>query len=167
MIYLILFFLIIAVITGYVFLNKVTDHFLNSPAENSPANFLPKKTSDEKVIVNIGDSITRGLVSHNYSKIIENEAAKYGYTTVNAGINADLAYSVVQRMDEIIACKPAIATILIGGNDVISTFEGQIEHYWKNKRIPNKQETSLNYFLENVQLIIRGFKFQVHHCLGC
>jgi lysophospholipase L1-like esterase len=36
---------------------------------------------------------------------------------VNAGINSELAWNVLQRADEIIACDPEFITILIGTND--------------------------------------------------
>lgn len=146
----------IIILLGFFTVQKITNNILNTPPHNNPAHFLSQNIKDRPndVIVNIGDSITHGVVSHNYSKIIAMEAKKHGFETINAGINADLAYSVVKRIDEIVACKPKIATILIGTNDVLSTFGNRKKNYWRFGRIPHGQETSLSFYLTNLNIII-------------
>ena len=139
---------------------KIINKLFNTPPINSPGDFIAKRggTQTKNVIVNIGDSITHSSFGHNYSKIIEAEAAKDGYETVNAGMNADLAYSVVQRIEAIIACQPTVATILIGTNDVVSTFEDRVKEFRLLKRIPNGKETSLEFYLENLGVIVKKLK---------
>ena len=97
-------------------------------ARNSPKRYLKKKSipsSDEKkkkIIVSIGDSITHGLVSWDYVAELAKRFPSDEYVFINAGINSEFAYNVWVRIDEIIACKPDIITILIGTNDAIHSF---------------------------------------------
>jgi acyl-CoA thioesterase-1 len=87
--------------------------------DNSPERFLAGKSAkaENKIIVCIGDSITHGRVSHNYVDLLSRKLSTRGYTLVNAGINSELSYNVLQRLDEIIRCEPDFVTILIGTND--------------------------------------------------
>ncbi len=144
----------------YMFVRKTTNEILNTPPQNNPKAYLGlvKDSNKQSVIVNIGDSITHGVVSHNYSKIVEKEVAKYGYKTINAGINADLAYTVLQRIDDIVACQPKIVTVLIGTNDVMATFGNRVKEYWKFKRIPKGQAVSLDFYSTNLTAIIKKLK---------
>jgi len=155
------YWIVLAIVVGvllYLLNNKMAESILNTPPQNSPASYISKPLNTKKVIVNIGDSITHGVVSQNYSQMIDHEMSGRGYEIVNAGINSDLAYSVVQRIDEIVACRPAVATILIGTNDVISTFGGRIKSYWKFKRLPKNQNTSLTFYVDSVSKIIQELK---------
>jgi lysophospholipase L1-like esterase len=57
--------------------------------------------------------------------------------TVNAGISGDLAWNLLARLDEVIACQPAIVTVLIGTNDVAAQISPQwSDGYLKSKRLP-------------------------------
>lgn len=158
MLYIIVGFIISSLISLFIF-QRIVLHVMNTPPSNHPKAYLSKPKGDKKVIINIGDSITHGVVSHNYSKIIEAAMSPKGYETINAGINADLAYTVMQRIDDIVACKPAIATILIGTNDVISSMgEARLKHYWAFGRLPKGQRTSLEFYKENLAMIVEKLK---------
>ena len=45
-------------------------------------------------------------------------AASDGYEFVNAGINGQLAYNLLQRLDNVVACCPDVVTVLIGSDGV-------------------------------------------------
>lgn len=160
MIYLAFFLALLICIALAIFsFQKISFHILNTPPTNNPKSFLANsKQKTSPSLVTIGDSITHGSVSANYSNLIANEVGKHGYTTVNAGLNADLAYSVVQRIDDIIACQPKIVTLLIGTNDVMSTFDNRIEQYWQYKRIPKGRHSSEDFYLKNLEIIIDKIK---------
>lgn len=88
--------------------------------DNCPSRFLNNRASlgeNAKVVVCIGDSITHGTASCNYVDILAERLGKTGFHFVNAGINSELAYNVLQRLDEVIGCNPDFITILIGTND--------------------------------------------------
>lgn len=88
--------------------------------DNAPRRFLASRAGsrgDRKVLVCIGDSITHGRVGANYVDMLSERLGPHGVDLVNAGINGELAYNVLQRLDDIIACEPDVITILIGTND--------------------------------------------------
>jgi lysophospholipase L1-like esterase len=72
---------------------------------------------DRPTIVCVGDSITHGRLSADYVGLLRKRFRAKGYRFVNAGLNGDMAYNVLQRLDDIIGCHPALVTILIGSND--------------------------------------------------
>jgi len=88
------------------------------PPENNPAVYISETMTkrDLPALVCAGDSITHGRVSHNYVDILAERLAGE-VDVVNAGINSELAWNVLERSDEIIACDPEFVTILIGTND--------------------------------------------------
>ena len=74
------------------------------------------------MVVCIGDSITHGRVSHNYVDLLAGRFRDGNVVFVNAGINSELAWNVVQRLDAVIACKPDVVTVLsYGTNDANAT----------------------------------------------
>ena len=70
--------------------------------ENNPGAFLERgrQTTTRTLVVCAGDSITHGVVSANYVEMLERRFAADGYEFVNAGINGQLAYNLLQRLDE-------------------------------------------------------------------
>lgn len=132
----------------------------NYPRDN-PYNYVKKmkrkrETTKKKRIVFIGDSLTHGILSVNY---IEKIAKKLGknYDYINAGMNAELAYNVLLRIESIIDCKPDFLTILIGINDANAEI----------KNIPNKRSLKMlnlprkpekKWYIENLEKIISELK---------
>ena len=97
---------------------RVIQYLIRRPAPDNPLEYVRehKAGADKHVIVCVGDSITRGEVSYNYVDRLE---ARLGdrYEVINAGINSELSYEVLQRLDQVIACEPELVTVLIGTND--------------------------------------------------
>ncbi len=97
--------------------------------KNNPSWFLEKLEqkywdSQKKRIVFLGDSITHALVSADYVKMVKQKVEHEWPNTfhfINAGINDELVWHVLQRLDEVIACEPDIVIILIGTNDCHDT----------------------------------------------
>ena len=92
------------------------------PPGNSPSVYIATRSSQPqaKLVVLAGDSLTRGSVCASYAEALEaklDEAAPERYEIVNAGINAEFAYNVAIRVDEVIDCDPDIVVVLIGTND--------------------------------------------------
>ena len=128
------------------------------PAVN-PGNFTATQFPAQKsnVAVCVGDSITHGTVSCNYVDILSGRYRLRGYTFVNAGINSELAYNVVQRADGIMACNPAVITILIGTNDAAASLSsGNQKRYTKDMNLPRLPDRG--WYRENLQLLIQKFK---------
>jgi acyl-CoA thioesterase-1 len=123
--------------------------------ENSPGAFLKRgrQPDTRTLVVCAGDSITHGVVSANYVELLERRFAADGYEFVNAGVNGNLAYNLLQRLDAVVACRPDVVTVLIGTNDVNATFSQAWEDsYRKEQHLPEKP--TLAWYRLNVERII-------------
>jgi lysophospholipase L1-like esterase len=100
---------------------------------NNPSRFIGDKHSKKKIIACIGDSITHGRVSYNYVDLLSQRLTRRGFKLINAGVNGEYAYDVLQRLDEVIKCDPDFITILIGTNDMRSSMSRiKIQRSMKN-----------------------------------
>ena len=72
---------------------------------------------------------------------------------VNAGINSQLSYNVLQRIDQVVKCTPDFITILIGTNDASATLnEKNAARYVKKQKLP--QVPHRLWYEENLIAII-------------
>ncbi len=126
--------------------------------DNNPEAFLQSgNRGNRKVVVCIGDSITHGRVSYNYVDELAGRLPENEFILINAGINSELAWNVLQRLDPIIRSKPDYITLLIGTNDVLATLnEKHGDHYiekWQLPQRPDKQwyEKNLRSIIQHMQ----------------
>lgn len=127
--------------------------------KNNPREFLKsgRRNSVKSLIVCAGDSLTHGQLSSNYIALLENRFQSENYAFVNAGINGDLTYNVLQRLDEIIECNPDVVTLLIGSNDINATYSIKLaDLYRKQKKIP--VTPSLEWSSANVEEIFKRLR---------
>jgi acyl-CoA thioesterase I len=97
-----------------------------APAAASPSAAAPKaeaETPDNRpVIVAFGDSLTAGYgtdAGNSYPDFLERdlEAKGFHYHVVNAGISGNTTKDGLDRLDEVLALKPAAVIVAFGGND--------------------------------------------------
>ena len=74
-----------------------------------------------KTVVCFGASLTAGTVSFNYLDLLAARPSLAGFRFINHGVNGDLAWNGLERLDRVIAERPDFVTILIGTNDVNAT----------------------------------------------
>jgi acyl-CoA thioesterase-1 len=95
------------------------------PASASPAA-VPKPAvearDDRPVIVAFGDSLTAGYgtdAGNSYPDFLERDlnAKGFHYHVVNGGISGNTTKDGVERLDEVLALKPAVVIVAFGGND--------------------------------------------------
>jgi hypothetical protein len=81
---------------------------------------LSQKTPDypQKVLVCLGDSITHGRCSDDWVQRVRGRVTGEDWEVVNAGINGDTAWNMLQRLADVIACQPDAVCILCGTNDI-------------------------------------------------
>ncbi|PKL35333.1 MAG: SGNH/GDSL hydrolase family protein [Spirochaetae bacterium HGW-Spirochaetae-1] len=134
--------LVVIYTVGYYRATKLPD--------NRPAVFiLQNKNPEKKVVVCIGDSITHGRVSCNYVDILSEKMEGDGFIFVNAGINSELAWNALQRVDEVIRCDPDYITILIGSNDANGSLrDSTARHQMKEMKLP--QYPDREWFRKNL-----------------
>ena len=147
------FIIIITILYFYTF------HQVQKLPFNSPSNFLRSNKTNPGIqtVICFGDSITHGQVSHNYVNILSEKMSKEGLEFINAGVNGNLVYNLIQRLDTIIDCNPDFITILIGTNDANSTLsEKNSARYIKNMALPEKPDKEL--FEKNYIYLIKELK---------
>lgn len=95
--------------------------FVRSPA-NPPAKACAagSEPGARPVVVAAGSSSTQGTLGANWVAALRDRPENQGYEFVNAGINGNTSADLRKRVDtDIVACRPAAVTIMIGGNDVL------------------------------------------------
>lgn len=126
---------------------------------DTPEAFLAgvSRPAAGQLVVCAGDSNTQGQVSANYVARLGQRLGPAGYQFVNAGTNGHLAYNVAQRLDEIVACRPDVVTLLVGTNDVNSQFDdGWRRRYTRDQRLP--VAPSLAWYRENLATIFERLR---------
>jgi lysophospholipase L1-like esterase len=133
----------------------------NDLAPNSPAAYRAAhphgrvSRGGRKLAVCAGDSLTRGAVSVDFVSMLASRLPDWDF--VNAGVNADLAFNLGERVGEIAALDPDAVTILIGTNDVNATFGFQAAYgYIAAKRLPERP--SPLFYRECLVGIVRTLK---------
>ena len=94
-----------------------------SPDETSAAAPAPAAVNDKRpLIVCFGDSLTAGYgadFGKSYPDYLQADldAKGYHYRVVNQGISGNTTKDGVERLDTILALKPALVIVEFGGND--------------------------------------------------
>ena len=99
------------------------------PDPKSPATTIPAATIEDKrpLIVCFGDSLTAGLGTEpgkSYPDYLQADldAKGYHYRVVNEGVSGNTTKDGLQRLDSIVAMKPAVVIVEFGGNDGLRGF---------------------------------------------
>ncbi|MFW9918961.1 MAG: SGNH/GDSL hydrolase family protein [Candidatus Thorarchaeota archaeon] len=123
---------------------------------SNPSAFLQSSDVDENdnpVILFAGDSLTHGNIGIGYLNLLCEEQQLSGYRYINAGINGDFCWNLLQRMDAIIACQPDVIFVLIGTNDAMADIPiANIRIAQKRKSLPRKP--SVDWFKENLNKVL-------------
>jgi len=113
----------------------------------------------KRLIVCAGDSITSGQSSANWVDILQRRFGAGGYQFVNAGMDGDTAWNVLQRIDTVVRCQPDAVTLQVGSNDVAATSGTWHEkRYWRLQHIP--QAPTLGWYAECVDEILTRLQSQ-------
>jgi lysophospholipase L1-like esterase len=75
----------------------------------------------KKTVVCLGDSLTRGRVSFDYVSLLAQ--TQEGCSFLNAGVNRELSYNVLQRTEAVIRSRPDAITLLVGTNDANASLD--------------------------------------------
>lgn len=106
-----------------------------------------------KTVVCFGASLTAGRVSFNYLDLLGVRPSLADYHFVNCGVDGDLAWNGLQRLDQVIAEQPDAVTILIGTNDVNATLsERNRLRYREFNHLPI--DPTLAWYEENLRAIV-------------
>jgi lysophospholipase L1-like esterase len=86
----------------------------------------------QHLVVLLGDSITAGVMSANFVDQLTVRMGHDGYQFINAGINGDAAYNLLQRLVPIIDAKPDAVAIMVGTNDLQAYLRGDASPLSRN-----------------------------------
>jgi lysophospholipase L1-like esterase len=104
-------------------------------------------------VVLLGDSLTEGTRSHNYIDILNRKLPANQFHLINAGVNRELAYNVLQRLHTVRDLRPDFVTVLIGSNDANASLrEENAVRMMRRMRLPQKPSPA--WFEENLQTIV-------------
>jgi lysophospholipase L1-like esterase len=110
-----------------------------------------------KTVVCFGASLTAGTVSFDYLELLSARPSLTDFRFINHGVNGDLAWNGLQRLDKVIAEKPDVVTILIGTNDVNATLsERNRLRYVSFNHLP--QDPTLAWYEESLRAIVARLK---------
>jgi len=84
----------------------------------------PDKTTDEKVIMFYGNSLTAGYrleESESFPSLIEDiiDSLDLPYTVINAGLSGDTSYDGLKRLDWVLNTEVDIFILELGANDML------------------------------------------------
>lgn len=121
--------------------------------DNRPAAFLKSPPNPRgTVVVCAGDSNTHGRVCVNYVDILSGRLSPKGFSFVNAGVNSELSWNLLQRADDIVRCRPDFVTVLIGSNDANGMLAGSVaRRQVKEMSLPRMPDAA--WFRENLHAL--------------
>lgn len=106
-----------------------------------------------RLVVCAGDSITRGQSSGDYVAELEKRFGPGGTRFVNAGVDGDLAWNVLQRLDGIVAHRPDVVTLQVGTNDVLAALDPRHAALARRrKRVP--RTPTLDWYRECLDAVL-------------
>lgn len=114
-----------------------------------------------KTVVCFGASLTAGTVSFDYLELLQARPSLAGFEFINHGVNGDLAWNGLQRLDRAIADKPDYVSILIGTNDINATMsERNLLRYKAFNHLPS--EPTLTWYECTMEQIVKRLKRETH-----
>ncbi len=122
-----------------------------APPRNRPSRY---REDGRDCVVFLGDSITHGKIGANYVDILQEEFQQY--SMVNGGINSQLAYNALQRVDEVLRCSPSKVFVLIGTNDANASLPENARMYTVTQRLP--QTPSRSWYRQNLRSIVKSLQ---------
>lgn len=113
--------------------------------------------SDSRRVVCLGASIVRGQVSTDFVNLLNQQMLKHGFHFINAGVNGDLAYNVLMRLNTVVDKQPDFIIILVGTNDVIGALVPRLaKWYHRVKKLP--QLPTEQWYCDNILKIVHYLK---------
>ncbi len=140
---------------------------VNLLPDNNPAAFLKEGLREEgkRLVAVIGGDAVHGNISYNFVDDAARRKSCQDYQFINAGVNGSTAYDVLQRLDDIIACKPDFAVILVGLNDASAKIAPELAR--KNINLAEQLEKpSLLVYEKNLALIVSRLKAETSANIG-
>ena len=136
-------------------LNGWAERRLLRPDARYPGPSLPPAAPGTVRLVCVGDSLTHGNLSAPYVPTVAAHLAPRGVEVFNAGINADLAETLLARFDDVVAARPDFVAILVGTNDVNATLSpADLRQYRRRGKLRGPEPPSAATFRQNLTALL-------------
>ncbi|WP_238011161.1 SGNH/GDSL hydrolase family protein [Dactylosporangium sp. AC04546] len=113
-------------------------------------------------IVCLGDSITKGQLGVDYVAVLRR---RVDAEVIQDGVNGDLAYNLLQRLDAAVAHRPDVVTVLIGTNDVRAAIDPEHARVaMRRKRLPERP--TIQGYQRNLSDIVRRLRDETGARIG-
>ena len=112
---------------------------------------------DKKTVLFLGASITQGMISSSYVKILKGRLSTKQFNFKNHGVAGYESYNVMKKLEKAVKLSPDYVILLVGTNDVLSSLDPKLaELTRKLKKIPH--EPSIFHYRNNVTSIVQRLK---------
>lgn len=112
---------------------------------------------DKKTAIFLGASITQGMISSSYVKILRARLGTKQFKYVNHGVAGYESYNVLKKLEKAEKLSPDYVILLVGTNDVLSSLDPKLaELTRKLKKIPH--EPSIFHYRNNITSILQRLK---------
>ena len=140
---------------GGLLLNAWAERQLLQPDAHYPPPTLPPAAPGVVRLVCAGDSLTHGNMSAPYVPAVAARLAPRGVMVFNAGINADLAETLLARFDDVVATRPDYVVILVGSNDVNATLSpADLAQYRRRRKLCAPEPPSAATFRRHLTALL-------------
>lgn len=141
--------IVLVIIVLVVWFRQYEKFFFNKPADYPEFEKLNRE--GKPIFIAFGDSLTQGNMSGNWVNMLKELHPEMQF--LNAGMNADLTYTLLTRIQDITFCKPHFIHLLIGSNDLMATLDpSRMKRYYELGKIT--QDANFEGFKENYRQII-------------
>ncbi|HEX6496378.1 MAG TPA: arylesterase [Acidobacteriaceae bacterium] len=128
-----------------------------SSAAAPAAQPVVQPKDDRPVVVAFGDSLTAGYgtdAGNSYPDFLEHDldAKGFHYRVVNAGISGNTTKDGVERLDDVLALKPALVIVAFGGNDGLRGLPIESTHKNLDQIVSTLQHAGIKIVLGGITL---------------
>lgn len=126
---------------------------------NNPRAFLENgmREDGKKLVAVIGGDVVHGNISYNFVEDAAKRKGCHDYQFINDGVNGSTSFDVLKRLDQVIACSPDFAIILVGLNDASAKIAPELAKR-KNRMHEQSEKPSLLVYERNLMQIVNRLK---------
>lgn len=113
-----------------------------------------------KIVACLGSSSTAGKgQAFNWIEELEGRTRNARFSFRNFGVGGDLAYNALERLPEVLACRPDLVIVMVGSNDVLSLASRKLRLFFRiSKRLP--KAPSPEWFRESLSAITKRVRVE-------
>jgi len=128
--------ILVAAVAGLITLTRYVERAAGELPDNRPELCGPPAPGKTRVVL-LGDSLTLGRMSASYETLLRERPEMQTFEFINAGINSELAWNLLQRVDHILSCNPQVVLVLVGCNDINAlATPAKTAEYMKEQKLP-------------------------------